>query len=39
VSFVKAASNLNGTLTVTDGVRITKIELLINDAAGPFVAR
>jgi len=38
LSFTEAASNLSGTLTVTDGVHIANIELLINYTAGQFVA-
>ena len=38
LSFTEAASNLSGTLTVTDGVHIANIELLINCTAGQFVA-
>jgi len=38
LSFTEAASNLSGTLTVTDDVHIANIELLINYTAGQFVA-
>lgn len=38
LSFTEAASNLSGTLTVTDGVHTASIELLGQYTAGEFVA-
>jgi hypothetical protein len=38
VSFTEAASNLSGTLTVTDGTRTAAIELLGQYAASEFTS-